>query len=90
VNVKEFVESLQRIESPNVKKLLNQQPAMPNLKDRRKMKMQIPKGLNLVASNGGGGITARSTPGITTLNIMTNKSGNESQNRMKQLALSIK
>ena len=77
MNVKEFIESLQRIESPNVKKLLNQQPIQPNLKDRRKLKMQVPGTLNLSA-NTGGGLTARSSPCKHSLNINTNKSGNES------------
>ena len=77
VNVKEFIESLQRIESPNVKKLLNQQPIQPNLKDRRKLKMQAPGTLNLSA-NTGGGLTARSSPCKYSLNINSNKSGNES------------
>ena len=46
INIKEYLETAAKIESPNVQKLFQEKKAAPNLKDRRKLAAQN-KGLSL-------------------------------------------
>ena len=46
INIKEYLETAAKIESPNVQKLFQEKKAVLNLKDRRKLAAQN-KGLSL-------------------------------------------